>query len=91
VPDAANDYPQYSINIALDNGMTLSTWFGAGTGFPTAVEDQLAVVAATALQNFDWSSLSLTPAATTATVALVRHDIVDTPVALPGTTAPPGA
>lgn len=79
---ATGDYPQYTITIALSNGMSITTWFGAAIGLPTAVEDQLAAAAAKALQNFNWSSLPLNPVATSAAVTLVRQDVAVTDIPL---------
>lgn len=78
----ADGYPQYAIDVTLDNGVTFSTLFSAAVGLPTVMTDELAAVAAVAIRNFNWQSLALTPVATSATVVVTRQDIVNTNVPL---------
>ena len=72
------DYPQYRIDVTLDNGMTFQSWISATSGLPQALEDELAASAASAIKAYDWASFQISPPATSATVILTREDITST-------------
>lgn len=79
---AVGDFPQYQISILLDNGVSFQSWITAATGLPRRLEDALAVVAANAIKNFDWSAVPMNPPATSATVTLTRQDIANIEIPL---------
>lgn len=80
---AAGDYPQYLVNVSLDNGVSFQSWISATSGLPQALEDQLAIAAAEAIRDFDWSGVTeLSPPATSATVTISRQDVTNTDVPL---------
>ena len=78
-----NNYPYYNLAITLDNGMNFAVQFGPAPGLPPDLEDDLAVCAANAIQNYNWTAVTgITPPITSATVVLSRVDIASTGVPL---------